>query len=82
VKKNQLYEVLYPISPEQGPIIHPAPAASDGVPVEPVLVDNAIFATDDAADIERRAGILIEKGYLRRYEPADKPTTTKDNAKE
>ena len=88
MRKTQKFEVLYPISPEQGPIIHPAPApTADNPAPEPVLVGVEIFNTDDMADVERRATILIAQGHLRLHEPPEKgdkepTTTTKDNPKE
>ena len=87
MRKTQKFEVLYPISPEQGPIILPAQPTADTPEPEPVLVGVEIFATDDMADVERRANILIAQGHLRLHEPPEKAdkettTTTKDNPKE
>ena len=88
MRKTQKFEVLYPISPEQGPVIHPTPApTADNPEPEPVLVGVEIFGTDDMADVERRANILIAQGHLRLHEPPEKAdkettTTTKDNPKE
>ena len=79
MRKTQKFEVLYPISPEQGPLVLPAEPTADNPEPAPVLVGVEIFATDDMADVERRANILIAQGHLRLHEPpekADKPTTT------
>ena len=56
------YIVLFPISLDSGPVIHPAP---EGDP--PVIVDDAtLFETpSELFSDEERATILINKGFLK-----------------
>ena len=56
------YIVLYPISLDSGPIIHPAP---EGDP--PVIVDDATLFENPSElfSNEERAQILISKGFLK-----------------
>ncbi len=65
------YIILYPISPESGPIIHPAP---EGDP--PVIVSDAVLFAHPSELLtnEERAQILINKGFI-------KPATAKQSAK-
>jgi hypothetical protein len=63
------YIVLKPISPAEGPIIKPAPAATPEHPEPaPVLIDAAAFSGD--TDEERQGSIarLIEQGVIAVYD--------------
>lgn len=57
------YVLLQPLSPEQGPIIFPAPAPAEGEPApDPVLVDDALISAEAAP-------LLLAAGVIAPYEP-------------
>lgn len=69
------YIVLKPLSPNQGPVIEPAPAPTASEPAPAlVLIDDTFFS--GATDDERAANaqILISQGVIALYEePAPAP---------
>jgi hypothetical protein len=59
------YIVLKPISPQEGPIIEPAPPARPGEPENPpVLVDDALFSGETADERAASIARLIELGVI------------------